>query len=128
MTKYVNQTAAAKKISAYAIVDGKGNFLGKIQFHHSDSKCVCNLWPGDYVNSKGEACLYGSASGYGYNKENAALERALESIAAKEVWDTTGQCYKNVPCTLSADNIAKIGSYGPCRIGAFFDCTVIQAI
>lgn len=87
--KYVSQTAAGKSISAYIIFkDGKS--VGKCHVHHGNSRTFVNLWLDgltcgvEYVNEFLPECTiycaYGSASGYGYNKEDSALRDAVRKF------------------------------------------------
>ena len=83
--KYVNDSKAAKSISAYIILKD-GEFVGKCQVHHGDSRTYVNLWLEgfDCGVKKGEDyttyCAYGQASGYGYNKEHSAVCHAIREF------------------------------------------------
>lgn len=71
MTKYVRDTAAAKSISAYVILDKKGNHVADVQAHFSNGgTCLVNVW---HANGNIEM-QHGKAGGYGYDKFAAALD------------------------------------------------------
>ncbi len=125
--KYVNDTKAAKSISAYILMRG-GDVVGKILVHHGDSRTFCNVWIDDYA-SKENYCLYGSASGYGYNKENAAIAAAIKSITSKVGdWDNVDGCRLFTPISFGYDITSKIDSSGPRALEEIFNLTVLQAI
>ena len=71
--KRVTDTKAAKSISAYLIFKD-AQICGKIQVHHSQAKAFCNIW------MNGHKVGYGQATGYGYDKEAAAISIALVSM------------------------------------------------
>ena len=127
MSKYVLETKAAKSISAYILMR-KEDVIGKILVHHGDSRTFCNVWIDGYA-SKGNYCLYGSARGYGYNKENVAIAEAISSITGLAgEWDEINDCRKFTPVSFSYDdNVAIVGA-GPRAIEEIFNCTVLQAI
>lgn len=117
--KYVTNTKAAKSISAYILMRGS-DVVGKILVHHGDSRTFCNVWIDDYV-SKGNYCLYGSASGYGYNKENAAIAAAIKSITGKAGdWDKTNDCRLFTHISFGYDVTSKIDSSGPRALEEIF--------
>ena len=125
--KYVNETKAAKSISAYLLMRN-GEVVGKILVHHGEGRTFCNVWIDDYA-SKGNYCLYGSASGYGYNKENAAIAAAIKSITGKAGdWDKTNDCRIFEPVEFGYDVTSKIDSHGPTALEEIFNLTVLQAI
>lgn len=125
--KYVNYTKAGKSISAYILMRGS-DVVGKILVHHGVSRTFCNVWIDDYA-SKGNYCLYGSASGYGYNKENAAIASAIKSITGKAGdWDAENNCRKFTPTSFGYDVTSKVDSAGPRALEDIFNCTVLQAI
>lgn len=67
-SKYVQDTAAAKSVSAYIVTDKKGAFVAKIQAHYSNSgRCLVNVFDTE------EGFQSASAGGYGYDKFAAAL-------------------------------------------------------
>lgn len=73
MTKQVRETAAGKSISAYVILNKKGEHVATVQAHFSDSGvCTVDVW--NQGSSRTEYRLQqGRASGYGYDKFTAAL-------------------------------------------------------
>lgn len=81
-SKYVRETAAAKKISAYVVIDEKGKHVGTVQIHHGDA-CLVNVW--DHTDENANGPQVGRASGCGYDKETAAL--AGLKIAGYEMFD-----------------------------------------
>lgn len=67
--KYVSDTAAAKSISAYVILNKKGELVAKVQAHFSDGgTCTVNVF-----DWHGKGFQRATASGYGYDKFAAAL-------------------------------------------------------
>ncbi len=125
--KYVNETKAAKSISAYLLMRDS-DVVGKILVHHGESRAFCNIWIDDYA-SKGDYCLYGSASGYGYNKENSAIASAIKSITGKAGdWDKTNDCRIFEPVEFGYDIKGKIDSHGTTALEEVFNLTVLQAI
>ncbi len=83
MTKYVSDTAAAKSLSAYAIMKGRRH-VATVKAHHGNSRCLVNV---EQDQDAIERCARASkdwlknswfvqsasASGYGYDKFTAAL-------------------------------------------------------
>lgn len=125
MAKYVNDTKAAKSISAYLLLrDGK--YVGKLLTHYGDSgRVFVNLWIDDY-RSKGSSCLYGSAGGWGYDKQAHALAMAIRSITERLTeWNKDIDGYDTEKVSFNAD---KIDGYGPSALEEIFNCKVIQAI
>ena len=109
--KYVNDTKAAKSISAYILMRDS-DVVGKILVHHGESRTFCNVWIDGYA-SKGNYCLYGSASGYGYNKENAAIAAAIGSITEMaRGWDNENDCRIFETAKFSYYFTSKIGRGG----------------
>lgn len=69
MSKYVRDTKAGKSISAYVILNKKGQKVATVQAHYSDSGAVLvNVWD-DQTGGVQSA----RADGYGYDKFTAAL-------------------------------------------------------
>lgn len=69
MIKYVRDTAAGKSISAYVILNKKGETVATVQAHFSNGGTVTvNVW------GKGSDFQHGKAGGYGYDKFAAALD------------------------------------------------------
>lgn len=67
-TKYVRDTAAGKSISAYVILNKKGQQVATIHAHYSNGgQCLVNVWD-DRAGFQ-----QASAGGYGYDKFTAAL-------------------------------------------------------
>lgn len=65
--KQVRETKAGRSLSVYAVVKA-GKLVATVQSHFGDTgKVTVNIW------QNGEALQEGSASGYGYDKEVAAL-------------------------------------------------------
>ena len=125
--KYVNDTKAAKSISAYILMRDS-EVVGKILVHHGESRTFCNVWIDGYA-SKGNYCLYGSASGYGYNKGNAAIAKAIGSIDGEAAdWDKINDCRRFAPASFGHYVTSKIDSAGPKALEGIFNCTVLQAI
>ena len=121
--KRVQETKSAKSISAYVIMR-KNKFIGKIQVHHGEGRTFCNIWIDDY-ECNGIYCLHGSASGYGYNKENAAIANAIASITGR--WDWSNKKKRYVHKAVKFD-VSALESSGPRALEDMFNCTVIQAI
>jgi hypothetical protein len=69
MAKYVQDTNAAKSISAFIILDKKGKLVAKVQAHYGNSTVLVNVF--DYTGNLDMQA--GKASGYGYDKFTAAL-------------------------------------------------------
>lgn len=69
MTNYVTDTAAGKSISAYIVLDKKGNEVATIRAHFGNSGAVLV----NVFNRDGSPFQYGRAGGYGYDKFTAAL-------------------------------------------------------
>lgn len=68
MTKYVEETKAAKSISVYVILNRKGEHVATVQAHFSDGgTCIVN------VRDDKAGFQYGRAGGGGYDKFTAAL-------------------------------------------------------
>lgn len=68
MAKYVSETKAGKSISAYVILDKKGNHVATVKAHFSDGgACLVN------VHDDKAGFQSASASGYGYDKLTSAL-------------------------------------------------------
>lgn len=121
--KRVQETKSAKSISAYVILR-KNKFIGKIQVHHGEGRTFCNIWIDDYA-CKTNLMLYGSASGYGYNKENACIADAIASITCKYTWSKAKNAYTHKPAKF---DVSALESSGPRALEDMFNCTVIQAI
>jgi len=68
MVKFVRESAAGKAISAWAITNGRGECVAKVQAHFAPSGGVSV----DVFDS-GRDVQHGSAGGYGYDKLTAAL-------------------------------------------------------
>lgn len=90
MSKYVLDSAAAKAISAYVILDSRGAYVAKVVMHHGQSRCLVNVWqtgaaatrsavaagPAPRSAVDGERAFifqHATAKGYGYDKRTAAL-------------------------------------------------------
>lgn len=67
MTKYVSDTAAGKSLSAYVILNRKGEHVATVKAHHGNSRCTAN------VHCHRDGFQHATASGYGYDKFTAAL-------------------------------------------------------
>lgn len=67
MTKYVADKSAAKAISAYVILNRKGEFVAKVQAHFGNSRVTVNVFDDKAGFQRA------TASGYGYDKFSAAL-------------------------------------------------------
>lgn len=71
MSKYVNETAAAKSLSAYVILNRKGEHVATVKAHFSNGgTCLVNVHD---FNSKDDGFQHAKAGGYGYDKFTAAL-------------------------------------------------------
>lgn len=90
MTKYVSETKAARSLSAWVILNKKGEYVAKVQAHFADSgnvlvnifqtdKAQERCWKArkmDMTKARGDASLHfqaATAGGYGYDKLTAAL-------------------------------------------------------
>lgn len=126
--KHVSETKAAKSISAYVILRN-GEYFGKIQCHHGESRCIADVWLGEFNCGKrpydtldGEYTQFlaeGSASGYGYNKEAHAIADAISKFKFIDEQPTDLFDYQA---------IAKLESCGPRALEDILGVTVIQAI
>jgi hypothetical protein len=68
MSKYVNETAAAKSLSAYVILNPKGQHVATVKAHFSNSRrCLVN------VHCFKDGFQHATAGGYGYDKFSHAL-------------------------------------------------------
>lgn len=68
MTIYVTDTAAAKSVSAYIILNKKGEHVATVRAHYSNSGiCLVN------VHDDKAGFQYARARGYGYDKFASAL-------------------------------------------------------
>ena len=125
MAKYVNETKAGKLISAYLLLRD-GQYIGKLLTHYGDSGQVfVNLWVDDY-RAKGCSCLYGSAGGWGYDKQASALASAVGSITERLTdWNEAIGGYDTEKVSFDA---GKIESHGPSALEEIFNCKVVQAI
>lgn len=95
-SKYVRDTAAAKKISVYVVIDEKGKHVGTVQIHHGDGRTLVNVW--DHTDENASGPQVGTANGYGYDRETAAL--AGLKIAGYEMVDHSTpahKAYENFP-------------------------------
>jgi hypothetical protein len=76
MSKYVHDTAAAKKISAHVILRKDGTEVASVQGHHG-ARVLVNVrnYGQDNPSAQDEATRFqsSSAGGYGYDKYTAAL-------------------------------------------------------
>lgn len=79
---YVLETAAAKAISAYVVLNRKGENVAIIRAHFGNSRVLVN------VHDNKAGFQHGTASGYGYDKFTAAL-RGL-TIDGHELSDHCG--------------------------------------
>ena len=110
------------------IIMRNDDVIGRILVHHGGSRTFCNVWLDNYA-SKGDYCLYGSASGGGYEKENAAIAAAIKSITGKAgEWDKVNGCRLFTPISFDYDITSKIHSSGPRALEEIFNLTVLQAI
>lgn len=95
MSKYVHDKAAAKQISAYTILNRKGDYVATVRIHYGQSTALANIYQTDSAARKCFAKAHGlesvaineigrtahklfgfqsgKASGYGYDKATAAL-------------------------------------------------------
>lgn len=97
------------KVSVNGIVDGKLRVVCEARFYmarRSDgaSPVYCSLW----VHGKGETSGYGRASGYGYHKESAALQAAIDSAGIT----LTGDNYSRKPTDAADESRARIDGCG----------------
>ena len=67
MTNYVSDTAAGKAISAWIILNRKGEQVATVRAHYGNSRVLVN------VHDSKAGFQHASASGYGYDKFTAAL-------------------------------------------------------
>lgn len=68
-TKYVSETKAGKSVSAYVILNKKGEQVAIVRAHFSDGgTCIVNVW-----DNASPEMQFGKAGGYGYDKFTAAL-------------------------------------------------------
>lgn len=97
MTKYVQDSSAAKSLSAYVIMKGKRH-VATVQAHYTQSRCLVNIRQDDTGNRAcqklaGDSADYyfqsGSAYGYGYDKFTAALRGLI--IDGHELTDHCGR-------------------------------------
>lgn len=87
MARYVSDTSAGKAISAYVILNKRGEYVAKVTMHHASS-CLVNVFQSGKALERSEAAAmralgklpadglgfqFGRASGYGYDKATAAL-------------------------------------------------------
>lgn len=92
MSKYVSETAAAKRLKAYVVMKGRRH-VATVQAHYSDSRCLVNVRQDDdaaarsalknhsflnrhamdYEDARRLIFQRAAASGYGYDKFAAAL-------------------------------------------------------
>ena len=63
----VRESAAGKSISAWIILNNKGEYCATVQTHYGNSRTQVDIW------AAGMDLQQGSASGYGYDKFTAAL-------------------------------------------------------
>lgn len=67
--KQVRETTAGKSISAYVILNKKGEHVATVQSHYSNGgTCTVDVW-----SENGDPLQQGRAGGYGYDKFAAAL-------------------------------------------------------
>lgn len=73
--KRVRETNAGKSISAYVILNRKGEHVATVQAHFADSgRVTVDIWHTAHDEEKPWTSLQqGSAGGYGYDKFTAAL-------------------------------------------------------
>lgn len=69
MTKYVSDTSAAKSVSAWIILNRKGQHVATVKAHYGNSRVLVN------VHCDKGGFQHATASGYGYDKFTAALSR-----------------------------------------------------
>lgn len=68
MGKYVSETKAGKSVSAWLILNRKGEYVAKVLAHYSDSGvCLVNVF------DKTAGFQHATAGGYGYDKFHSAL-------------------------------------------------------
>lgn len=73
MSKQVRETAAGQSISAYVILNRKGEHVATVQVHHANSGRVSvDVW-NTGASRDGHGLQQGAAGGYGYDKFTAAL-------------------------------------------------------
>lgn len=70
MTKQVRETAAGQSISAYIVLNKKGQHVATVQMHYGSSAVTVDIW---HEASNHCPLQQGRASGYGYDKRTAAL-------------------------------------------------------
>ncbi len=68
MAKQVRETKAGQQISAWIVLNKKGNEVATIHAHHAQSRVTVDVW------ERGRLTGQGSASGYGYDKLTAAMD------------------------------------------------------
>lgn len=86
MTKYVSDTAAGKSVSAYVILNRKGEHVATVKAHWGNSRCLVNV----HCDKAGFQAA--TASGYGYDKFSAALSHC--TIDGHEMSDHCGKALK----------------------------------
>lgn len=96
MTKYVSDTSAAKSVSAYIILNRKGEHVATVKAYFGNGgSCLVN------VHDDKAGFQYARASGYGYDKFTAAL-RGL-TIDGHKLTDHCGESInppRGKPCFL----------------------------
>ena len=86
-SKYVTDTAAAKSVSAYIVLNKKGQHVATVEAHFSNGgTCLVN------IQDDKAGFQYGKAGGYGYDKFTAALRGlSIDGHALSDHCATEGQ-------------------------------------
>lgn len=128
MKRYVSDTKAGKSIHCYLIMPLKGKeSIGKILVHHGTGTTFCNIWIKDYVTSNyvidlSAYLLFGYSSGYGFNRENAAISNAINQIAFKllKSYNKELQRYDTKKFNVSIEDLQAIDSIGAKKLEDIF--------
>lgn len=83
MKKQVRESKAAQSISAYVILNKKGQHVATVQVHYGNSTVQVDVW------NRYELTHQRKAGGYGYDKFTAALSGAI--IDGNTIYDHCGQ-------------------------------------
>ena len=83
------------------------------------SPVYCSLWVSGAQWTSG----HGRASGYGYHKESAALQAAIDSAGIK----LTGDNYRELPSDATSDAMARINGCGDSAMRAAMRAIAIAA-
>lgn len=88
MSKRVQDTKAGQELSAWVVINKKGEFLSRIQAHYSSRGTVTV----NVENMDGSGMQIGRASGYGYDKFTAAISGL--NVAGVEITNHCGDQLK----------------------------------